>query len=162
MLDFGFSDRSCNGHPVVTENICLCCFKKWRLPANNASVVHYCALGRCAIVCRYIGAPSVVLPEVDWVWSFQVLFGGLLTILDVAYNPHAAQALAGSLKPWLSPETWRCFHSGDKDIYGGWKALKDLVDHWLVAGLEVPRGLAAATLPPICRVSAFVKADTLT
>ena len=95
-----------------------------------------------------IGAIKRGLLEVDWPGRFQVLPGRPTTILDVAHNPHAAQALAGSLKTMgYHPETWAVFSIlGDKDIYGVVEGLKDLVDHWLVAGLEVPRGMAAADI----------------
>ena len=73
---------------------------------------------------------------------FQVLPGQPMVILDVAHNPHAAQALAESLKSL--PRGGRIFAVfamlADKDIDGVIAIMKPRIDHWFAAGLGVPRG----------------------
>ena len=78
---------------------------------------------------------------------FQVLPGQPMVILDVAHNPHAAQALAASLKGLpRGGRTLAVFAMlADKDIDGVIALLKPHIGHWYVAGLAGPRG-ASATL----------------
>lgn len=73
---------------------------------------------------------------------FQLIPGPVPQILDVAHNPQAAQELAAGLR--AAPVTGRT-HAvfaalADKDIPGVVAPLKELVDRWHVAGLDVPRG----------------------
>ena len=79
---------------------------------------------------------------------FQVLAGPPEVVLDVAHNPHAAQALAANLQ--ARPCTGRTLALwamlADKDIAGVAQALQPEVDEWLLAGLDVPRGASAQTL----------------
>jgi dihydrofolate synthase/folylpolyglutamate synthase len=72
---------------------------------------------------------------------FEVLPGQPSVILDVAHNPHAAAHLAVNLdRMGHFKRTWAVFGIlGDKDVDGVIAALKDRVDHWLVAGLPGPR-----------------------
>ncbi|MDR3392033.1 MAG: bifunctional tetrahydrofolate synthase/dihydrofolate synthase [Sulfuriferula sp.] len=69
-------------------------------------------------------------------------------ILDVAHNPHGANALAHSLaQSPVSGKTYAVFGMlADKDIAGVVAAMRDVVDVWLVAGLDVPRGATAGIL----------------
>jgi dihydrofolate synthase / folylpolyglutamate synthase len=69
-------------------------------------------------------------------------------ILDVAHNPHGANALARSLaQSPVSGKTYAVFGMlADKDIAGVVAAMRDVVDVWLVAGLDVPRGATAGIL----------------
>ena len=73
---------------------------------------------------------------------FQVLPGRPLTILDVAHNPHAAAALAATLREL--PGKGRVIAVfgmlKDKDVAGVVAAVKDAVDEWLIADIDVPRG----------------------
>ena len=74
---------------------------------------------------------------------FQVLPGQPTIILDVAHNPHAAQALASSLKSMpRGGRTLAVFAMlSDKDIAGVIAVLKPGIDHWFAAGsvaLAVP------------------------
>ena len=69
--------------------------------------------------------------------------------LDVGHNPHAAGWLAGQLANLKSPG--RRVHAvygalADKDVEGVGKAMAGVVDAWYLAGLKVPRGLAAHEL----------------
>ncbi len=79
---------------------------------------------------------------------FQVLPGQPTVILDVAHNPHAAQALADSLKSMpRGGRTLAVFAMlADKDIDGVIAILKPLVSHWFVATISGPRGTSAETL----------------
>ena len=79
---------------------------------------------------------------------FQVLPGRPAVILDVAHNPHAAQALARTLRAHKVPgRTLAVFAMlADKDIAGVVDALRGRIDAWYVAGLPGARGTAAQTL----------------
>ena len=76
---------------------------------------------------------------------FQVLPGRPVVILDVAHNPQAARALAASIKAMgRGGRNFAVFAMlRDKDIAGVVDALKSSFDHWLVAGLDAPRGAGA-------------------
>lgn len=84
------------------------------------------------------------LLEVDWPGRFQVMPGRPTTILDVGHNPHAARALAGSLKTMgYHPQTYAVFSMlRDKDLCEVVAAVNDQIDVWLVAGLDLPRGMS--------------------
>lgn len=79
---------------------------------------------------------------------FQVLPGQPMVILDVAHNPHAAQALSGSLKGL--PRAGRVLAVfamlSDKDVAGVVDAVKPQIDHWYAAGIGGPRGMGAQLL----------------
>jgi dihydrofolate synthase/folylpolyglutamate synthase len=99
---------------------------------------------------------------------FQVLAGRPVTVLDVAHNPHAAQALADALSDMgYFPETHAVLGMlADKDVDGVIAAVRPRVDRWHVATLPGPRGatgerlrdalLAAAVPPETIRVHAGV------
>lgn len=76
---------------------------------------------------------------------FQVLPGKPVFIVDVAHNPHAATALADNLSAMsCMGKTYAVFAMlGDKDVAGVARILKGRIDHWLVAGLDVPRGMGS-------------------
>ncbi|WP_374496865.1 bifunctional tetrahydrofolate synthase/dihydrofolate synthase [Vogesella indigofera] len=95
-----------------------------------------------------IGAIKRGLLEVDWPGRFQVLPGRPLTILDVGHNPHAARALADSLKRMAYAQNRFAVFSmlSDKDLPSVVAALKDEFDEWFVGGLDMPRGQTAAAL----------------
>lgn len=92
-----------------------------------------------------IGAIKRGLLEVDWPGRFQVLPGRPLTVLDVGHNPHAARALADSLKRLAFASKRIAVFSmlSDKDLPSVVDLLKDEFDEWLVAGLDMPRGRSA-------------------
>lgn len=79
---------------------------------------------------------------------FQVLPGCPRVILDVAHNPHAAHALAGNLARMAGAGRNIAVLGmlADKDIAGVIAALQGLIDVWLLAQLDVPRGAAAPLL----------------
>ncbi len=89
------------------------------------------------------GLLEVVLPG-----RFQVLPGYPAVILDVAHNPHAAQALAANLAAMpCTGKTIAVFAMlSDKDIAGVVHALKDIVHVWIVAPIQEKRGASLACL----------------
>ncbi|HKQ26133.1 MAG TPA: bifunctional tetrahydrofolate synthase/dihydrofolate synthase [Burkholderiales bacterium] len=91
-----------------------------------------------------MGAIRRGLLDVQLPGRFQVLPGRPMVILDVAHNPHAARALASSLRRLPGGKTIAVFAMlRDKDIEGVATAMRDVVDEWLVAGLSSPRGAGA-------------------
>ncbi|MDA8329536.1 MAG: bifunctional tetrahydrofolate synthase/dihydrofolate synthase [Betaproteobacteria bacterium] len=82
---------------------------------------------------------------------FQRLEGLPQRILDVAHNPHGATVLAAALRQLPVPgATWAVMAMlADKDIAGVVAAMKGVVDHWLVASLDMPRGAGAEQLRSI-------------
>ena len=95
-----------------------------------------------------MGAIRHGLLEVDLPGRFQVLPGRPMVILDVGHNPHAARGLAQSLRALPGGgRTLAVFAMlRDKDIEGVAAALRDCVDEWLIAGLDVPRGAEASRI----------------
>ena len=85
------------------------------------------------------------LLEVNWPGRFQVLAGRPATVLDVAHNPAAAEALAGNLARMGSYRTTYAVFAmlKDKDIAGVGRALLERVDVWLTADIHAPRGASA-------------------
>ncbi|MGH8762721.1 MAG: bifunctional tetrahydrofolate synthase/dihydrofolate synthase [Nitrosospira sp.] len=76
---------------------------------------------------------------------FQVLPGRPVTVLDVAHNPGAAQALASNLDSMgRYRKTYAVFAMlRDKDIGSVVRAVATRVDIWLIAGINAPRGASA-------------------
>jgi dihydrofolate synthase/folylpolyglutamate synthase len=95
------------------------------------------------------------LVEVALPGRFQVLPGRPMVVLDVAHNPHAAQALAQNLGALAPARTYAVFAMlRDKDMVGVVRALDARVDVWLVAGIAAPRGAAAPELAQVLREQA--------
>ena len=88
------------------------------------------------------------LMHVELPGRFQVLTGRPTVVLDVAHNPQAAGVLADNLSNMgYFPETWAVFGMlADKDVESAVALLRDRIDHWLIAALPGPRGLAAPAL----------------
>lgn len=95
-----------------------------------------------------VGGEAIVagLTQAEVAGRFQVLAGNPRFIVDVAHNPQSAAALAENLAAMpCSGKTYAVFAMlGDKDIAGVVRALKDHIGHWLVAGIDAPRGASAA------------------
>ena len=91
------------------------------------------------------------LAEVQLAGRFQFVPGRPTLILDVAHNPHAARSLAQNLAGLPPcPHTFAVFAMlRDKDMAGVAAALDPLVDTWLVAGIDTPRGAAAEELAQV-------------
>ncbi len=72
-----------------------------------------------------------------------------LVVLDVGHNPHAACWLASRLRLLKQPatEVYAVYGAlADKDVQGVARAMAGVVDHWILCGLDVPRGLSADEL----------------
>jgi dihydrofolate synthase/folylpolyglutamate synthase len=112
---------------------------------NNASVALAILAEMRSRLPVSVGDIKRGLLEVDWPGRFQVLPGRPTTIFDVGHNPHAARALAGSLKTMgYHPQTFAVFSMlRDKDLAEVVAAVNDQIDVWLVAGLDLPRGMSA-------------------
>lgn len=78
----------------------------------------------------------------------EVVPGDPAWLLDVGHNPHAARALADALGDHYVPgRSYGVLAMlADKDPAGVVAALAGHIDHWLLAGLEGPRALAAGEL----------------
>ncbi|PHV13320.1 bifunctional tetrahydrofolate synthase/dihydrofolate synthase [Chitinimonas sp. BJB300] len=85
------------------------------------------------------------LVEVELAGRYQVLPGRPSIVLDVAHNPHAASALAHNLSNQGFFQTTHAVFGAlaDKDIAGVVELLKDRIDVWHVANLDVPRAAPA-------------------
>jgi len=97
-----------------------------------------------------VGAQEVRngLVMVELPGRFQVLPGRPTVVLDVAHNPHAAATLAQNLRNMgFHPYTYAVFGAmQDKDIDGVIAHLKDIVDHWCLTDLPLPRAASAEQL----------------
>ncbi|MDO4696594.1 MAG: bifunctional tetrahydrofolate synthase/dihydrofolate synthase [Neisseria sp.] len=89
---------------------------------------------------------------------FQVLPGRPLTVLDVGHNPHAARAMRQSLikLPFAEKRTAVFSMLSDKDIDGVIGILKDQFDEWLLAPLDMPRGMRAEDIAAKLAVQGIV------
>ncbi|MCE2998755.1 MAG: bifunctional tetrahydrofolate synthase/dihydrofolate synthase [Betaproteobacteria bacterium] len=94
------------------------------------------------------GAIRAGLVHVENPGRFQVLPGRPAVVLDVAHNPHAAEALALNLVQMTGYQRTLAVFSmlADKDVAGVARCLRGHVDHWYVAPLPGPRGSAAEPL----------------
>lgn len=102
------------------------------------------------------------LNEVQLAGRFQMVPGKPTLILDVAHNPHAARSLAQSLASLpICPHTYAVFAMlKDKDMAGVVAALDPLIDTWLVAGIDAPRGATADELEHVVQ-QCSVRSDIL-
>jgi len=68
--------------------------------------------------------------------------------VDVGHNPHAARWLAGQIAQTRTGGKVLAVYAAlaDKDVQGVMTAMAPVVDHWYLAGLEVPRGLSVQAL----------------
>jgi len=69
-------------------------------------------------------------------------------LLDVAHNPQSARSLAANLRDLPEPGRVHgvCAMLADKDIAAVVDELREVIGHWHIAGLAVPRGADADTL----------------
>jgi dihydrofolate synthase/folylpolyglutamate synthase len=90
---------------------------------------------------------------------FQVLPGRPVTVLDVAHNAQAAEALAATLKQQPNAGCTLAVIGmlKDKDIASVIAPLAGVVDRWYVATLHTPRGATSAQL-----IEALVSVDVTT
>jgi dihydrofolate synthase/folylpolyglutamate synthase len=93
-------------------------------------------------------AVSLALQGLRLAGRFQIVPGPVQWILDVAHNEPAARVLAQHLRDHpCSGKTW-CVAAilGDKDVAAVARELDPAVDHWVVCGIDAPRGVPAADL----------------
>ena len=79
---------------------------------------------------------------------FQVLPGRPLVVWDVGHNPHAAHALRNGLLalPYAQKRIAVFSMLADKDIASVLDIVKDQFDEWLIAPLDMPRGMKTEDL----------------
>ncbi len=106
-----------------------------RLPVNEAAIV-------------------AGLENVKLAGRFQSFATTPPVILDVAHNPHAAQALAASLhSSRIAGRTLAVFSMlADKDIAGVIKAIGNEINSWYVANIANVRGAPAGQLADVIRL----------
>ena len=82
---------------------------------------------------------------------FQVLPGRPLVVLDVAHNPHAAAALAATLRELPGKGRVLAVFAmlKDKDMAGVVAEVKGVVDAWLLADIDAPRGAKGSALQAV-------------
>ena len=95
-------------------------------------------------------AASTALSQIELAGRFQKINNNPQVFVDVAHNPHAADALSSQLKLTASGEgkTWAIVAMlADKDIAGVLKNVSADIDKWCFASLEnIPRGLPVQDL----------------
>lgn len=98
------------------------------------------------------------LPSLEVPGRFETLGHAPRVIADVGHNPQAARWLAGRLHDLKTAEPERRIIAvyaclADKDAIGVVKALQPVVDGWVLAGLDSPRGLTARALEEVLRTA---------
>lgn len=103
------------------------------------------------------------LVNVSLAGRFQVICAKPMTILDVAHNPAAAHKLAINLAAMtVRGRTFAVVAMlKDKDIIATVRALKNHVDHWLVAGLHVVRGASQDEMLQALRYAGIEEKSTI-
>lgn len=103
-------------------------------------------LGECLQVSKE--ALHQGLKRVQLSGRIQLVPGKVQYLLDVAHNPHAAQALAHALQQMPPVGKTRVLIGmlKDKDMAGVFAALKDLASSWHISSLEGHRGASAQLL----------------
>ena len=86
---------------------------------------------------------------------FQIIGRAPMRILDVAHNPHGACALALNLAQQpVTGKTYAVFSMlADKDMAGVVNAMRDVVNVWVIAGLDIPRGASAEVLQGVLQTA---------
>ncbi|PHQ26272.1 bifunctional tetrahydrofolate synthase/dihydrofolate synthase [Marinobacter guineae] len=123
-----------------------------RLPAGPLPVKSVAA----AVVAIRSLEPELDIPAIERTLAtvsvpgrFELLGKSPDIFVDVGHNPHAAGWLAGQLERLKAPgKEVRAVYAAlaDKDVEGVGRAMAGVVDHWYLAGLDVPRGLSGAAL----------------
>ncbi len=101
-------------------------------------------------------AIALAMNEVRLAGRFQTVLKSPWVILDVAHNPHAAQALAKNLKAHRFRSGQASANRGktiavfamlaDKDIHGVIDAVKEEIDFWYIAGIDHIRSMPVDAL----------------
>lgn len=132
---------------------------KYRLPLPSLTGAYQINNACCALTAIEslqsslpVSANAIVkgMLNVTLAGRFQILTQQLkTTILDVAHNPHAANALVENLRAMNDKKglTYAVFAMlADKDIQGVIKGVKDQIDIWYVANIKNIRGAQATDL----------------
>lgn len=101
------------------------------------------------------------LTEVTLSGRFQIISARPAIILDVAHNPAAAHKLSANLD---ATPVKGCTYAvvgmlKDKDMIGTVRALKNNVDYWLIAGLNVARGASGDEMQKALKDADIEKQD---
>lgn len=131
--------------------------KRYALPfpaLRGAVQLYNAAAVLTALDALYERLPTTVgdvrrgLLEVNLPARFQVLPGRPAVVLDVGHNPQAiTQLLANLGQMGYFERTLAVFSMlADKDIAAVVDLLKDKIDHWHIAALDVPRAASASAL----------------
>lgn len=82
---------------------------------------------------------------------FQIIEGEPTVLLDVAHNPHAVRVLADYLRQFKQERPVHAVFAmmRDKDIRGVLGCIRELVDDWYLAPLQLPRAATPETLLPV-------------
>ncbi|KUM05101.1 bifunctional tetrahydrofolate synthase/dihydrofolate synthase [Chromobacterium subtsugae] len=109
-----------------------------------------------------IGAIKQGLVEVEWPGRFQVLPGRPAVVLDVGHNPHAVKAMLAALRQLPYAETRYAVFSmlADKDLAAVAELARGEFDHWLTAGLDMPRGQSGETIAAALRQSGLANVES--
>ena len=95
-------------------------------------------------------ASGTALTQIELAGRFQKINNSPRVFVDVAHNPHAAEALSSQLKLTATGEgkTWAIVAMlADKDLAGVLKNVSADIDAWCFSSLEnIPRGLAVEDL----------------
>ena len=93
------------------------------------------------------------LANVTVAGRFQVLPGDVPLILDVAHNPQAARALAANLSAWPMPGKVYAVMAmmADKEIGEILSVMANVVDHWCLTSVDLPRAAMAEQLAAILK-----------
>lgn len=146
-VEFGDAGWTCRVEDAVFPAL-----PRLAMPGRHQYANAACAIAALACARRRLPVPvnamRAGLGDARQPGRFQIVGQHPLRILDVAHNPHAAQALAGNLADL--PPTGRIIAVfamlADKDIEGVIAPLAARVSHWHAAGLEPPRGLPGPDL----------------
>lgn len=140
--------------------------RKLRLPSGPLPVASMAAAAVALCTLEPKLSPQVMertLADLRLPGRFEQMVQSPQVYVDVGHNPHAARWLAGRLAAMAKPG--QSIHGvygalGDKDIEGVVAAMKPVVSHWYLAGLDVPRGLSAEALAQRMG-DAGIRADSL-
>ena len=101
------------------------------------------------------------LAEVSLTGRFQRFPGEVPILLDVAHNPQAVEMLAAYVKREFAGRKVRAVFSvmRDKDINGIIENIRDVVDHWYLAPLAMPRAATSAELLNVFGVLGVERVD---
>lgn len=149
--------RGVNAHKqlVVLEHLPLP-----QLPIDNAATAIQ------AVMCLPMAIDKKAIYEgiqqASLIGRYQKIKNGVSHVLDVAHNPESAQYLANKLQEDpVAGKTIAVFAMlADKDCRQVVEILKNSIDEWYVAGIDVARGQTAIELETILKLTGIKKIHT--